>query len=133
MTDASEEGTFEIEVTDEAFLSYASIPSERVFSHVEADIGLLGTTPFLGREYDPVYEAARPDFPCRVLYCEYYGIYYRVDEAIRRVIVFAIEDQRRNPANRFTSYDYATASFDPVRNSCAHESREGGKSVDSGI
>lgn len=104
MADKSEEQMpYNVTLTDEAFYAYASIPSEKVFQHVDSDLGLLETTPYLGRSYDPVYDVARPPFPCRILYCEYYGIYYRIDESKRAVIVFAIEDQRRNPENRFSA------------------------------
>ncbi len=103
---------FTVELTDEAFFSYVSIASERLFEHVDTDIGLLETNPYLGRIYDPVYDAARPDFTCRVFYCEHYGIYYRVDEKLHRIIVFAIEDQRRDPKNRFSRFDYEVSPLD---------------------
>ncbi len=106
-------GVFAVELTDEAFFSYVSIASERLFEHVDTDIGLLETNPYLGRVYDPVYDAARPDFPCRVLYCEHYGIYYRVDDKLHRIVVFAIEDQRRNPKSRFSHYGYEILPLDP--------------------
>lgn len=101
MTDDGEHPRYEVRLTDAAFFAYASLPTERLYEHVGSDLGLLETTPRLGREYDPVYEAKRPPFPCRVLFCEHYGIYYRVDDESRTVVVFAIEDQRRNPLNRF--------------------------------
>lgn len=112
MEDDEEQGIFEVVLTDEAFFTYASIPSDRTFDHLDADLKLLGTTPELGRIYDPAYKATRPPFPCRVFYCEKYGIYYRVDEDARTVLVFAIEDQRRNPENRFSTYEYAITRID---------------------
>lgn len=107
-----EREAYGVSLTDEAFYTYASIPSERVFEHVGRKLELLGTTPELGRVYDPAYEAKRPPFACRVLYCEHYGIYYRVDDANRSVLVFAIEDQRRNPEARFSHYEYAIARIE---------------------
>ena len=101
MTAGGEAGRFEVVLTDEAFYAYVALPSERVFEHVGEDLALLEITPFMGVAYDPVYETKRPPFPCRVLYCEWYGLYYRVDEGARQVVVFAIEDQRRNPSQRF--------------------------------
>ena len=59
----------------------------------------------------PACNAAQPPFACRVLCCEHYGIYYRVDETDRAVTVFAIEDQRRNPLTRFESYEYAVEAL----------------------
>ncbi len=96
-----EEAPFEVELSDEAFYGYVAISGAKAFGRVDHDLGLLATSPYLGRAYDPAYDAARPSFACRVLHCGNYGIYYSVDEAARLVFVFAIEDQRRNPAERF--------------------------------
>lgn len=98
----------EVILTDEAFYTFTALHPERLFEHVAHDLSLLETTPFLGREYDPAYEAARPPFACRVMFCEHLGIYYCVNEEERRVVVFAIEDQRRNPTERF---EYATVDL----------------------
>ena len=87
-----------------------------MFDHVDGDLELLATFPEIGQAYDPAYEAMRPLFACRVLYCEHYGIYYRVDEASRTVTVSAIEDQRRNPLTRFESYEYAVTTLPPCEN-----------------
>lgn len=112
MEDDEEREIFEVVLTDEAFYAYASIPSDRAFDHLDADLKLLETTPELGRVYNPAYKATRLPFPCRVFYCEQYGIYYRVDKDERTVLVFAIEDQRRNPENRFSAYEYAVTRID---------------------
>ncbi len=101
----------EVALTDEAFYSYAAIPSEKAFARVGQDIGLLEHTPYLGRVYDPAYDASRPPFPCRVLYCGHYGIYYRVDEDAERVTVFAVVDQRRDLERRFASREYGIIDF----------------------
>lgn len=111
MPDAEERAPYGVVLTDEAFSAYAGLPTERLFKRVDHDLGLLEKTPYLGREYDPAYEAARPPFPCRVLYCGHYGIYYRVVEDARTVVVFAIEDQRRNPVERFSSIAYEAVSL----------------------
>lgn len=105
------EPAFEVKLTDEAFYAYAALPTQRIFDHVDNDLDLLATSPELGQAYDPAYDAARPPFACRVLYCEHYGIYYRADETDRAVTVFAIEDQRRNPLTRFESYEYAVETL----------------------
>lgn len=111
-----EEPSFEVVLTDEAFYAFAALPTERAFDHVDHDLSLLETTPELGQTYDPAYDATRPPFACRVLYCDRYGIYYRIDEAKHRVVVFAIEDQRRNPLTRFESYEYAVTAYPPAGN-----------------
>lgn len=103
---------FEVMLTDEALYAFASLPTTHAFERVDYDLGLLETTPHLGRNYDPAYDAARPPFPCRVLFSGYYGIYYRVDEDARRVVVFAIVDQRRDPANRFSGFEYGFESLE---------------------
>lgn len=54
----------------------------------------------------------RPAFNFRILCCEHFGIYYRIDDESHKVTVFALEDQRRNPLDRFTSYEYAVTSLD---------------------
>lgn len=97
---------FEVLLTDEAFYAFASLPTTHAFERIDCDLGLLETTPYLGRDYDPAYDATRPPFPCRVLFSGYYGIYYQVDDDAERVVVFAIVDQRRDPANRFTGFEY---------------------------
>ncbi|HJF65263.1 MAG TPA: hypothetical protein K8U77_03995 [Slackia equolifaciens] len=50
-------------LTDEAFYAFASLPTTHAFERVSHDLGLLETTPYLGRNYDPAYDAARPPFP----------------------------------------------------------------------
>ncbi|BAK45000.1 type II toxin-antitoxin system RelE/ParE family toxin [Eggerthella sp. YY7918] len=102
---------YQVNMTDEAFYAYTALPTDRIFSHVDKNLSLLETTPELGHEYDPAYPAARPPFACRVLYCENYGVYYRIDTDTRTVVVFAIEDQRRNPLGRFSSYEYEVVSL----------------------
>lgn len=102
---------YELLLTDEAFYAYASLPSDSLFARVDHDLDLLRSFPELGKKYDPVYDAARPPFDCRVLYCEQYGIYYRVDDGNRRVVVFAIVDQRRNPKTRFSGYEYGAVGL----------------------
>lgn len=105
---------YQVILTDEAFYAFSTLPSERLFCHIDNDLGLLETTPELGREYDPVYDAVRPPFPCRVLYCEQYGIYYKLDDESKTVLVFAIEDQRRNPARRFDTFEYGIVGIEPA-------------------
>lgn len=92
---------YSVELTDEACYSLADITSKRVVNHVLEVLSLLEGSPFLGRHYDPIYEAAKPDTDCRMLYCEFLGIYYHADEVEHVVIVMAIVDQRRNPLTRF--------------------------------
>lgn len=93
--------SFEVELTDEAFYSYASLASDRLFEHVTHDLELLRDNPELEHAYDPVYAAQTPPFECRVLYCEHLGIYYRLDETLGQVIIFAIIDQRKDSGESF--------------------------------
>lgn len=103
---------YEVQLTDEAFYAYSSLPGKRLFDRLDRDLELLETTPYIGREYDPAYDASRPPFPCRVLYCGCYGIYYRVYEESFRVVVFAIVDQRRDPLSRFAGFEYGAGRLD---------------------
>lgn len=113
---------YQVILTDEAFYALTALPSDRLFQHVSHDLELLETTPELGRVYDPVYEAVTPPFACRVLFCENYGIYYRLNSETRTLTVFAIEDQRRNPLGRFAAYEYAVTSLDEPASS--HKTEE---------
>lgn len=113
MPEAAEEpARFEVLMSDEAYLTFVALPSDRLFEHVAHNIQLLETSPLLSRIYDPAYEAKRPPFECRILYCEHYGIYYVVDDDALTIHVLAIEDQRRNPLNRLSSVVYAIESFE---------------------
>ncbi len=99
--------SFAVEVTDEAYLDLLALPSDGLLERMGRFLKLLATTPFLGRVYDPAYEAKQPPVKCRVLFCGNYGIYYEVNENALTVTILAIEDQRRDPLNRFSRYDYA--------------------------
>lgn len=98
-------------LTDEAFYAYSTLQPERLFQHVDHDLELLESFPDLGRTYDPVYPAAKLPSACRVLYCEHMGMYYRVDTTMRELTVLAIEDQRQDPLNRFSAYEYYATRF----------------------
>lgn len=103
---------YEILFADEAYLAYVDLPSDRIFERITHNIELLEYSPLLGHVYDPAYEAKQPPVPCRVLYCEQYGIYYSVDDETETIYILAIEDQRRDPKNRFSSFVYAIESFE---------------------
>ena len=107
MSEDAESPTYTVTMTDEAFYAYYALPSRRVVEHVKRNLRLLESSPDLGRVYDPAYEAKSPPSPCRVLYCGHYGIYYRVDDKAKTVTVIALEDQRRNPLDRFSSLKQA--------------------------
>lgn len=93
--------TYRIELVDSVLSSLDAIPD---LSFVDVDNALLSlaTYPERGRLYDPLYEAARPPVPLRVLYVRNYGIYYSVDHESGTVLVRFIEDQRMDPRMRFT-------------------------------
>lgn len=110
-TDEGRPSRYELLLTDEAFYAYASLPSDSLFARVDHDLDLLRSFPELGKKYDPEYDAALPPFDCGVLYCGQYGIYCRVDDDSRRVVVFAIVDQRRNPKTRFDGYEYGAVGL----------------------
>lgn len=71
------------------------------YEKVSALIDSLQTMPYRGRVYDPIYDAARLPFECRVAYSGQHGVYYTVHDSERLVYIRYIEDQRRDPRRRF--------------------------------
>ncbi len=92
---------YEVFMTESAKRTAASIVSRSDIAKISKMLRLLDVVPEIGRVYDPYYEAAQLPFEARVVHAGKYGIYYVVDDEKRTVIVFALEDQRRNPLNRF--------------------------------
>lgn len=82
--------------------------SDTVFDRVERSMSLLSRHPYLGREYNPAYDAALPPVSCRVLYVgnTTKAIYYFVDEERQRVFVFYIGDARSDPMTRFVGIHF---------------------------
>ncbi len=95
------EESYDVHVGPLAAVVYESIPSKSDFAKVDKMLLLLDTVPYIGQVYDPDYPASRPPFQMRMVFAGRYGIYYVVDEAEKRVDVLFIEDQRRDPLNRF--------------------------------
>lgn len=98
----SEDAPFQIQMTDEALYGYARVEPERVYRRIGDLIDTLCVFPRYGMEYDPYYPAAQPAVPSRVFYCGHYGVYYCVDDDHRFVTILAVEDERRDPRNRFS-------------------------------
>lgn len=81
----------------------ADIGSRVDKAKIDKVLCVLDTVPGIGRTYDPMYEAAKPDEPLMVVYAGHYDIYYEVSEERREVYIYFIEDQRRDPLTRFGS------------------------------
>lgn len=96
-----EKPPYTVKLSEAARIAYQSIPSKKDFAKVRKMVHLLDTLPEIGRTYDPDYPAARPPFEMRVAFAGRYGVYYRVEEADETVRILFIEDQRRDPLNRF--------------------------------
>lgn len=77
------------------------VTAKKDIARVKKMLLLLDTVPYIGQVYDPDYPASRPPFQMRMVFAGRYGIYSVVDEAEKRVDVLFIEDQRRDPLNRF--------------------------------
>lgn len=92
---------WDVRVSPVARQSLLALP-DTAFGRVSDTIELLRSTPLLGREYRPSYEAARLPFPCRVIYVGYYGLYYTADEETHGLYLRFIEDQRMDPKRCFT-------------------------------
>lgn len=98
---------------DDEFVPYSVIlapTAEQALKAVDSKIDrmridrilrVLDTVPGIGRTYDPLYDAARPDGSVLVAYAGHYGIYYEASEKDRTVYVYYLEDQRRDPLARF--------------------------------
>ena len=80
------------------------IQTRRAYERVDSYRKILATFPYAGELYEPYYEAARPSAPCRCISVSGtpFTLYYGTDEVSETVNVFAIEDQRRNPTDRFS-------------------------------
>lgn len=92
---------YEVRLSEAAEIVYRSLLGTSAFAKLKKMIEILDTVPEIGRLYDPDYPAARPDAELRVTYAGRYGIYYTVEEPEKIVRVLFIEDQRRDPLNRF--------------------------------
>ena len=79
----------------------ASIESKADRKRIDKVLRVLDTVPGIGRAYDPLYEAAKPEEPVLVAYAGHYGIYYDVSDEHDEVHIYYIEDQRRDPLSRF--------------------------------
>ncbi len=106
MTDRGENpnealGPYRVTLTENAKRASTYVKARSDIDKVKKILRILDTLLEIGRVYDPDYEAMRLPFEVRVAYAGRYGVYYTVDEEEHQVIVFAIEDQRRNPLNRF--------------------------------
>lgn len=94
--------TYEVFLTAEAETTYMNIQSESDLRAVDSVLDVLDTMPGIGRVYDPLYEANKPAIDnLLVAFAGHFGIYYVTEEDTRRVFVLALEDQRRNPLQRF--------------------------------
>ncbi len=90
--------------TARAALPAITAKSDR--AKVRKMLQVLDTVPEIGRVYDPDYPAARTPFEMRVAFAGRYGIYYTIVESEHEVRVLFIEDQRRDPLNRFFGIYY---------------------------
>ena len=95
--------TYEVILSPTAIRTIANVTSKMDRARIDRVLCILDTVPGIGREYDPMYEAARPEEPVMVVYAGHYGIYYEVSEENSEVHVYYIEDQRRDPLSRFKS------------------------------
>lgn len=96
-----------IEVTDEAYLDMVGLPNDKLLEDMGRFLSLLQISSFLGQTYSPAYESKKPPVKCRVSYYENYGIYYEINETSGNLTILSIEDQRHNPLNCFSRYEYA--------------------------
>lgn len=81
-----------------------NIWNERVYDRVSECMQLIGEYPEMAVQYDPVYPAARPPFPCRRLVVSGtpFALYYVADDEAEAeaVTVFYMEYLAGNPRTR---------------------------------
>lgn len=100
-TTANEQPPYRVILAPHALQAQNVIASKSDRQKVKRMLQLLDTVPEIGRVYDLDYAAARPPFDMRVTFAGRYSIYYVVNEENHEVDVLFIEDQRRDPLNRF--------------------------------
>lgn len=93
--------TYEVILSPTAEQVLQSIPSRADRKRIDRILCVLDTVPGIGRNYDPLYDAARPPETVQVTYAGHYGIYYEVLKEQNIVYVYYIEDQRCDPLGRF--------------------------------
>lgn len=93
--------TYEVIISPTALEAMVRITSKADRERIDKVLCILDTVPGIGRVYDPLYEAARPEEPVMVVYAGHYGIYYEASDVRDEVYVYYIEDQRRDPLSRF--------------------------------
>lgn len=91
---------YEVRVSLVAREKLLTLP-ETSFKKVRKLISTLREMPYGGSVYDPVYEAARPPFECRVAYAGKYGLYYTVHDEEALIYLRFVEDQTMDPRLRF--------------------------------
>lgn len=96
--------TYEVIISPSALKTMTRITSKADRARIDKVLCILDTVPGIGRTYDPLYEAAKPEEPVMVAYAGHYDIYYDVSDEYREVYVFSIEDQRRDPLSRFRAH-----------------------------
>ena len=78
---------------------------DRDYDRIEHSIDILATNPGLARDYDPVYEAARPPMPCLWYHVPRTAkdLYLIADEEATLLTFIFLVDARENPRHRFDS------------------------------
>lgn len=94
-----------VEFADDALFVYLHITSVVEVNAIDREMSLLGAFPYAGVRYEPCYPAAVPSEPLRVIYAGHHALYYKVADETKVVTIVYIEDQRRDPANRFTDIE----------------------------
>lgn len=92
---------YEVRLSSIAEKALADVDARAELAKIDKALSLLDTVTEIGKPYEAPYDAAPPPRSLRVFFTGRYGIYYHVDDDERCVYVDFIEDQRRDPLNRF--------------------------------
>lgn len=102
---ACEDQSYFVDLADDTLFVYVHITSAAEVNAIDREISLLGAFPYAGVRYEPCYSAAVPSEPLRVIYAGHHALYYKVADETKVVTIVYIEDQRRDPAKRFTDIE----------------------------
>lgn len=101
-SDCEDLRVYEVILSPTAERAFKAVRSRVDMKRIDRVLSILDTVPGIGRNYDPLYDAAQPPEDIKVVYAGHYGIYYQVDESLAEVHVYYIEDQRRDQMIRFS-------------------------------
>ncbi|WP_172135433.1 hypothetical protein [Adlercreutzia sp. ZJ473] len=80
---------------------------DNAYARIEHIVDLLENFPYLGRPYNPTYDAALPPIECMQMLVSKtrYALYYMIDEKAKEIIFFYLGDTRQDPLTMFSDVE----------------------------